>query len=72
MTMAAISGVTSPAIASGTQIALYPAATAKFCKAMDRARLAVAMASSTGASFAPWNTQSAARWLISAALAGEI
>ena len=32
----------------------------------------MAIATSTGASFSPWNTKSAARWLISAALAGEI
>ena len=72
ITIAAIRGVTKPAMASGTQMTLYTTATPKFCKAMARARRPVSIASTTGASLAPWNTKSAARWLISAALAGEI
>ena len=72
MLTAATSGVTSPATASGTVSSVVADRQGEVLPHHGAARAARSRArSATGASRSPWNTTSAAVWLMSAALAGD-
>ena len=72
MASAAIKGLTSPKMASGTATRLYPIAITKFCRTTACVLRAARMAAQTGARLPPRNTISAAFCPASLADAGAI
>ena len=72
MASAASSGVSIPAIASGTAKRLYTSAMPKFCRTSRPERRATSTVSTIGRSSRPWNTTSAVVWLTSTAVEGDI